>query len=337
MVDGDTLVVSIADVDTRVRLLNVDTPETKHPNEAVECFGPEATAFLEDMLPPGTEVGLDFDVEREDRYGRTLAAVFLEDSTLVNAEIARQGLGSAVIFEPNEKYFDEVKSAQDQARKAGVGVFSDDAGCTLPAEVADAVAMLTAASEQPAAATSASAAATATAIVSALAAAKVLRAGLEAGESSVRWAALGAAGTTSLAAQLSRSIDAAEGKLGSVKQEVSRLKVAEDKAAQEAADAAKREANRLAAEAAARAEAERVAAAAMKAEAARRAAEAAAAEAERIRNVPAPAPYIPPAPAPYVPPAPAPAPPAPAEQNLYPGYNGPRCYAPGGKTWKPCG
>lgn len=340
VVDGDTVIVKISDVDTTVRLLNIDTPETKHPNKAVECFGPEATAFLAETLPAGTEVGLDFDVEREDQYGRTLAALFLEDRTLVNAEIARQGLGSAVIFEPNEKYYDAVKAAQEEAQQAELGVFSVDAECTLPSEVTAAVDSLAAVLEQPVASTSGAAAAGAAAVAGALATAEALRAALEAGEDSIRWAALGTAGTATLSARLGNSIDSGRGALAELEQEVTLLKAAEDKAAKEAAAAAKRETERVAAEAEARriaAEAEaRVAA---EAEAARRAAEAAAAaEAERIRNLPAPAPapHVPPAPAPapYVPPAPAPAPPA--EQNPYPGYNGPRCYAPGGKTWKPC-
>lgn len=345
VIDGDTVVVDIANVETTVRLLNVDTPETKHPDKAVECFGPEATEFLQTTLPAGTEVGLDFDVEREDQYGRTLAAVFLEDRTLVNAEIARRGLGSAVLFEPNEKYYEAVRTAQGEAQEAELGVFGVESGCTLPAEVEAAVDSLTAALAQPAASTSAAAGASVAALATALAAAEALHASLTTAEKSVRWAALGAAGTTALAASLMKSIDSGRGELAKLEKEESRLKTAEADAAREAAEAAKREAARVAAEAEKRrlaAEAAAAAAAAAaQAEAAQRAAEAAAAaEAERIRNLPAPAPYIPPAPvpapapAPYIPPAPAPAPPA--EQNPYPGYNGPRCYAPGGKTWKPC-
>ena len=50
VIDGDTLVINFEGEDQRVRLLNIDTPETKHPDKAVECLGPEATAFLESML-----------------------------------------------------------------------------------------------------------------------------------------------------------------------------------------------------------------------------------------------------------------------------------------------
>jgi len=39
VVDGDTLLLG---TDERVRLIGVDTPETKHPNKPVEHFGREA-------------------------------------------------------------------------------------------------------------------------------------------------------------------------------------------------------------------------------------------------------------------------------------------------------
>src|SRR5215210_1403714 len=76
VIDGDTLVVSINNGDHTIRLLNVDTPETKDPNQPVECLGPQATQYLEEALPKGTQVRLEFDIERHDKYGRTLAGVF---------------------------------------------------------------------------------------------------------------------------------------------------------------------------------------------------------------------------------------------------------------------
>ena len=43
VVDGDTIVVGARE---RVRLIGVDTPETKHSQKPVEYYGREATAFL---------------------------------------------------------------------------------------------------------------------------------------------------------------------------------------------------------------------------------------------------------------------------------------------------
>ena len=350
VIDGDTLVINFEGEDQRVRLLNVDTPETKHPDKAIECLGPEATAFLESMVPPGTTVGLDFDVERTDQYDRVLAAVALEDGTLVNAEIARQGLGIAVLFEPNSKYFDVVRDAQAEATANETGLYDPAAECTVPAEIEQAAAAVTEAMEQPAGATAAAAAATVGSLAAALVAAKALHSALKAGEQSVRWLAHSTAAGVSLLSGLSATIDSGESRLASIEAEAETLKSEEAQAKADAA-AKKAEAARVAAEQKERAAAAAVAEqerkeAAERAEADRLAAEAAALEAERlaeaererVRNLPAP--YVPPAPAPYVPPAPQPAPPVvqppPPAQEPFPGYTGPRCYAPGGKTWKPC-
>ena len=59
MVDGDTIDVEIGGRNERVRFIGVDTPETKKPNSPVECWGPEAAAFTESLLPLGTLVRID--------------------------------------------------------------------------------------------------------------------------------------------------------------------------------------------------------------------------------------------------------------------------------------
>lgn len=140
VIDGDTLVARIDGDDVRVRLLNVDTPETKDPDEPVQCLGPEASAFLEKRLPVGTEIDLEYDEERTDRYDRILAAVF-ESGSLVNAEIAAEGLGLPVLFEPNDRFLDQVTRASQKAEREQKGLFDPSAECTLPAQaqqVADA-------------------------------------------------------------------------------------------------------------------------------------------------------------------------------------------------------
>ena len=90
--DGDTLRVTLGEVSTRVRLLNIDTPETRHPSKPVECMGPEATAALKSMISPGDTVVLRYDRRLYDRYDRLLAGVYA-DGVLVNAEMARLGYG----------------------------------------------------------------------------------------------------------------------------------------------------------------------------------------------------------------------------------------------------
>jgi micrococcal nuclease len=100
VLDGDTIVVRAADGrDTTVRLLGVDTPETRHPTRPVECFGPEASAYTRQRLL-GRRVALTYDVERRDRYGRDLAFVSL-DGARFNDELLRLGYARLLVIPPN--------------------------------------------------------------------------------------------------------------------------------------------------------------------------------------------------------------------------------------------
>ena len=133
VVDGDTIDVRHDGEVHRVRLLNIDAPESVDPDEPVACMGLVASRFLRDRLPVGTEVRLEYDEERLDRYDRELAGVFLGES-LLNAEIAREGLGVAMSIEPNTKFYAQVAAAQQEAEAAGRGLYSEDSACTLPAQ-----------------------------------------------------------------------------------------------------------------------------------------------------------------------------------------------------------
>ena len=118
VVDGDTIIVSGVG---RVRLIGVDTPESVDPRRPVEFFGKEAGAFTK-RLVDGKRVRLEHDWERTDRYGRTLAYVYLSDGTFVNAEIIRQGYGHAYTRFPF-KHLDRFRQFEREARQAGRGLW----------------------------------------------------------------------------------------------------------------------------------------------------------------------------------------------------------------------
>ena len=120
VVDGDTLVV---DGIGRVRLIGVDTPESVHPTRAVEHFAKEAAEFLRRLVGRQT-VRLEYDQLRTDRYGRTLAYVFLSDDTFVNEQIIREGYGFAYTRYPF-RYLDRFRQREREARAARVGLWAD--------------------------------------------------------------------------------------------------------------------------------------------------------------------------------------------------------------------
>jgi micrococcal nuclease len=107
----------------RVRLIDVDTSETKHPNKPVEHFGKEAAAFTQRMVD-GKRVRLEFDgAQRKDRYGRTLTYVFLEDGTLLNAEIINQGYGFAYSRFPFAR-MEDFRRLEREAREQKRGLWA---------------------------------------------------------------------------------------------------------------------------------------------------------------------------------------------------------------------
>lgn len=122
VVDGDTIIVRGVG---RVRLIGVDTPETVSPGRPVEFFGREASAFTKRLLE-GRSVRLEYDRERTDRYGRTLAYVHLADGTFVNAEIIRRGYGHAYTRFPF-RYLDRFRGFEREARAAGRGLWNQSA------------------------------------------------------------------------------------------------------------------------------------------------------------------------------------------------------------------
>lgn len=127
VVDGDTLVVGD---DTRVRLIGIDTPESVDPRQPVECFGREAAARTAALVPPGTRVTLERDVERRDRFGRELAYVYrASDGLFVNAELVRTGFAVPFTVPPNVARRDLFQRLGREAREAGRGLW---ASCPPP-------------------------------------------------------------------------------------------------------------------------------------------------------------------------------------------------------------
>jgi micrococcal nuclease len=123
-VDGDTVDVRLGGTEERVRLIGIDTPESVAQDRPVECFGPEAKARLAELLPVGTQVRLERDVEARDRYGRLLAYVFrASDGALVNLVLVDEGFAEARRFEPNVTRQAELDRAEDDAKAGQRGLW----------------------------------------------------------------------------------------------------------------------------------------------------------------------------------------------------------------------
>lgn len=130
-VDGDTIVTAIDGMDdeVKIRLLGVNTPETVDPRRPVECFGKEASAFVKELLD-GKRVRLEADPEadEQDRYGRLLRHVYLEDGTHVNALIVQEGYGFAYTSFPlNSEMKATLLALERDAKEFERGLWHPDA------------------------------------------------------------------------------------------------------------------------------------------------------------------------------------------------------------------
>ena len=129
VVDGDTIDVRIVGRTERVRLIGIDTPETKKPNTPIECYGPEASAYTTTLLPAGTSVRIERDVVGRDDYGRLLGYVHrLDDGLFVNLDIIEHGYAQPLSIPPNKEFAPAFAAAAGAAERNDLGLWAACAG-----------------------------------------------------------------------------------------------------------------------------------------------------------------------------------------------------------------
>lgn len=125
VVDGDTIKVQINGTEETVRLLLVDTPETKHPNKPVQPFGPEATEFATAKLS-GQNVTVEYDGPKRDKYDRLLGYIWVDGENF-NKLLLENGLARyAYVYDPPYIYEEQMEEAEKKAREEQLGIWSID-------------------------------------------------------------------------------------------------------------------------------------------------------------------------------------------------------------------
>lgn len=128
--DGDTVRLTYPDDDWyyNTRLIGVQAPEMDGPFTDEQCYGPEAKAFLQELLPAGTVVYAQQDVSDEDRNGRRLRHVFVIDEEtggayLVSEVLILGGFAEARSYPPDDLFDDVLTEAQEIAERADDGLW----------------------------------------------------------------------------------------------------------------------------------------------------------------------------------------------------------------------
>ncbi len=132
VLDGDTADIEIQGVVERVRFIGIDTPEPVGGFRDPECFGDEASDLTERLLPEGTSVRLERDVEPRDPFDRLLAYVFrVDDDLFVNLHLAETGYADQLVIEPNSAYASVIGPAVQRAREQELGLWGACGGADV--------------------------------------------------------------------------------------------------------------------------------------------------------------------------------------------------------------
>ena len=122
VVDGDTIIVRDGAIRTRIRMIGIDTPESKKEGTPIQAYSLEATRVLQLSLEDDDQVCLIADEtgDEYDTYGRRLSYVFAEDGQDLNAHMISVGLAKAYLSFPLERK-SEFRELQKKAQQEAIG------------------------------------------------------------------------------------------------------------------------------------------------------------------------------------------------------------------------
>jgi micrococcal nuclease len=138
VVDGDTLRIEMDGHEEAVRLIGIDTPESKinkkakkdsiktnHDVETITAMGKEAASYVRTLVRKGDTVSIEFDVQKRDKYNRLLVYAYLSDGKMLNEEIVKAGYANIMTYPPNVRYQDRFVRAFREARDTKRGLYRD--------------------------------------------------------------------------------------------------------------------------------------------------------------------------------------------------------------------
>jgi len=138
VVDGDTLRIEMDGHEESVRLIGIDTPESKlnkkakkdsiktnYDIETITAMGKEAARYVRTLVRKGDTVGIELDVQKRDKYNRLLVYAYLSDGKMLNEEIVKAGYANIMTYPPNVRYQDRFVRAYREARDTKRGLYRD--------------------------------------------------------------------------------------------------------------------------------------------------------------------------------------------------------------------
>lgn len=120
--DGDTVRLYGGE---KIRLVGINSPELDHEHGQHQPQAVAARRYLQQLLKDSQgQVHIVYAAERQDRYQRSLAHLYLPDGRNINELLVLQGLAFRIAIPPNLQYQTCYVEAEQLARRHGRGVWS---------------------------------------------------------------------------------------------------------------------------------------------------------------------------------------------------------------------
>ncbi len=125
IIDGDTIEIKYNKNIERVRLIGIDTPESKNPDKSKNIIqGKTASEYMKKILN-NKLINIEFDIQERDKYGRLLLYIYLNNE-MINEKLLKEGYARLATYLPNVKYVDKFINAQKYARENNIGFWEDN-------------------------------------------------------------------------------------------------------------------------------------------------------------------------------------------------------------------
>lgn len=138
IIDGDTYEVIYNGKKEKVRLIGIDTPESKANKKAYKDSkrskediktivkeGLKAKDFVKSLIKKDDVLKIEFDVRERDQYGRLLAYLYLPNGKMLNNVIIEEGYAAPLTYPPNVKYVELFRNSYIKARENKKGLWGD--------------------------------------------------------------------------------------------------------------------------------------------------------------------------------------------------------------------
>lgn len=131
---ANTFTANIDGAEKEVRLINTAAPSSNGIALSSTCLIDESKALLAEKLPEGGQVTLNFDESQRGATGYVEAAVYAGDA-FINRDMARAGMVATTFTTSADEFYGEISQAQQDAANEGIGLYSRDIECTIPAQI----------------------------------------------------------------------------------------------------------------------------------------------------------------------------------------------------------